>query len=277
MLAIAGLSYIVFTMLNSHTLFLAQIISHLGFFILLVKGELFHWGIAIFVYFLTGCLGVTMTYHRFLSHRAWHPPKWFEVLATLLASLGLIGSALSWVAMHRKHHRYADTEKDPHSPAFKGFFYCQWLSMFEPVELRYVTDLGRQSLFQLQHKYYFVICGVYAGFLYFMDPFAIIYAFLAPACILWNAAALIVTWSHLHGEKPHSMSANARNSWLLGLLVWGEGWHNNHHHRAQSPYFAEKLWQIDVGGYLIWVIEYLTSAVNNFTIYSRHRRVKPLE
>lgn len=244
-------------MLTARSLFLAQLFAHLGFIYLLFTGTWFHWLIATLVYFLTGCLGVTMTYHRFLSHKAWKAPRWFEYVGTICATLGVIGSAVSWVALHRKHHRFADTEKDPHSPLFKGFVYCQWFSMFEPVELKYVADLGRDKLYQFQHKYYFFICGLYVGVLAWIDPFAVVYAFLAPACILWNFAAFIVTFSHLSGSRDHKINCRAGNNWILGYLVWGEGWHNNHHHEPSSPYFFEKPWQVDIGGYLIWIYEHL--------------------
>ncbi len=239
-------------MLTARNLFIAQIFAHVGFVYLIFTGSLEHWLISVLVYFFTGCIGMTMTYHRLLSHRSWNPPKALEYFGALCATLGMTGSAISWVAIHRKHHRFADTEKDPHSPSFKGFVYCQWLSMFEPVEVRYVTDLSREPFYRYQHQYYFIICGLYALGLYLIDPFAVVYAFLAPACILWNAGSSIITLAHQFGHRDHKISSFAGNSWLLGFLVWGEGWHNNHHFKSNSPYFFEKPWQIDVGGYLIW-------------------------
>ncbi len=244
-------------MLTARSLFAAQILAHIGFVVLLFKGHWQHWAITLVVYFFTGCIGMTMTYHRLLSHKSWNPPKWMEYFGTLCATLGITGSAISWVAIHRKHHRFTDTEKDPHSPFHKGFLYCQWFSMFEPVEIRYVIDLSRESFYKFQHKYYFYICALYAGTLALLDPFAIIYAFLAPACILWNAGSSIITVAHMSGSRDHKIKSRAGNNWLLGLLVWGEGWHNNHHHDSKSPYFFNKLWQVDIGGYLIWFLQKL--------------------
>ncbi len=250
-------------MLTARSLFIAQLIAHLGFLLLVLTGSLYQWGVAFGVYFFSGCIGMTMTYHRLLSHRAWNPPKWIEYFGTLCATIGMTGSALSWVSIHRKHHRFTDTPDDPHSPFHKGFVYCQWLSMFERVEVKYVVDLSRQNFYRLQHKYYFYICLIYALVVALIDPFAIVYAFLAPACILWNAGSSIVTLAHLHGSKDHEISSRAGNSWVLGLLVWGEGWHNNHHHDAKSPYFFEKFWQVDIGGYLIWLLQRVFPKQNN--------------
>jgi fatty-acid desaturase len=240
-------------MLTATNLFVAQLIAHIAFIYLIFVGEVFHWGMVATVYFFNGCIGMTMTYHRLLSHKAWNPPKWIEYFGALCATIGMTGSAISWVAIHRKHHRHTDTQKDPHSPIMKGFIYCHWFSMFERVEVKYVTDLSRQAFYRMQHKYYFLICALYATFLYALDPFAVVYAFLAPACLLWNAGSSIVSIAHLFGDRPHKIKSRAGNNWLLGLLVWGEGWHNNHHHDAKNPYFFNRPWQVDIGGYLIYL------------------------
>jgi fatty-acid desaturase len=239
-------------MLNSYTLLLAQIITHLSLIPMLLYGRPLHYFIAVLVYFASGCVGMTMTYHRFLAHRSWMAPRWFEYFGVFFATIGMTGSAISWVAVHRKHHRYTDEQDDPHSPAHKGFFYCHWLSMFSPVEVRYVTDLARRPLYAIQHRFYFYINFIYAIALFYMDPFAVVYAWLVPSCILWNAGSSIVTLSHIFGSNPHGLKCHARNNWLLALLVWGEGWHNNHHAKPTNASFGNFL---DLGGSLIFLLD----------------------
>lgn len=241
-------------MLIPITLFLAQTVAHLAFLYLICVGTLSQWLTVILVYFFTGCFGMTMTYHRLLAHRSWQAPKWFEYFGTICATLGMTGSAISWVAIHRKHHRFTDTTNDPHSPHHKGFIYCQWFTMFEPVEIKYAIDLTKERFYRFQHNYYFLICLVYCLLLSAIDSKLILSAFLAPACLLWNAGSTIVTVSHIFGNRDHQLQSRAGNSWLLGLLVWGEGWHNNHHHDAKSPYFSHSKYQIDIGGYLIYFL-----------------------
>jgi fatty-acid desaturase len=90
-----------------------------------------------------------------------------------------------------------------------------------------------------QHKYYYLINLVYALVLYLVDPFAVVYAWLAPAAILWNAGSSIVSLSHREGSS--------HNDWILALLVWGEGYHTSHH---QSP-SRSRFGRFDVGGWLI--------------------------
>ncbi len=242
-------------MLTGATLFAAQVVAHASFVSLIFYGKVHEWAICLAVYFFTGCVGMTATYHRLLSHKAWNCPRWIEYFGVFCASVGLTGSAIAWVAVHRKHHRFTDTANDPHSPHHKGFIYCQWLSMFEHVEIKYVGDLIKQKFYVLQHRYYFLINLVYALGVALIDPWALVYAWLAPACILWNAGSSIVTLSHTFGKNPHGLQNYARNQFLLGFLVWGEGWHNNHHANASTKKFGEHVWQIDVGYYYIWSVE----------------------
>lgn len=201
---------------------------------------------------------MTMTYHRLLSHNSWNAPTWFRYFGVACATIGLTGSAISWVAIHRKHHKYADTKNDPHSPSFKGFVYCQWFSMFEEVELKYVTDLVRSRLCLFQHKYYFFLILAIAIPLYIIQPFSVIYVLLFPAFLLWNGGSSVVTFSHLFGRKKFETNDNSRNNWLLALLVWGEGWHNNHHKYPKRYSFRVEKWEIDIGAAMIFLITKLS-------------------
>lgn len=223
---------------NTGILFL-QIVAHLSLVPMVLYGDWYHYLIAIFIYFLSGCLGMTMTYHRLLSHKSWNPPKFIEYLFSLFATIGLTGPAISWVAVHREHHAFTDTEKDPHSPNYKGRFYSHVLSMFIKPKITYAKHLLKDKFYQTQHTYYFQINLLYAFFLYLIDPFAVIYAWLVPAAILWNAGSSIVSLSH--------RNFSTHNDIILAILVWGEGYHKNHHGNVKSSRFGK----VDCGGLLI--------------------------
>ncbi len=229
--------------LTAYSLLVAQIIAHLSIIPMIMYGTWWHWCIAIFVYFLNGCLGMTMTYHRLLSHKSWNCPKWLEYLFSLFAAIGMTGSAISWVSIHRKHHRFNDTERDPHSPKYKGFFWVHFLSMFATVDPRYTVDLLRQPFYVWQHKHYFTINIVYAIALYLIDPFALIYAWLVPSMLLWNGGSTIVSISHRQGGPFNDL--------LLAFVIWGEGYHKNHHDKASMKRFGK----YDLGGVIIELIE----------------------
>ena len=236
-------------------LFIAQIITHLSIIPMIMYGSWYHWLLGFGVYFITGCFGMTMTYHRLLSHNSWNAPKWYEYFGSLCGTYGLTGSTVGWVAIHKEHHHHTDTEKDPHSPEHMGFFRVQWLSMFEEPNPRYVVRLIRDPIHMFLHKFYFFIHIAIAGIWYFIDPMLMVAAYLFPAMLLWNAGSFINTLTHLTGYRNWETKDNSTNIPLLGILMWGEGWHNNHHHDPQNKSFKYKWWEFDMGGMFIKLLE----------------------
>ena len=190
-------------------LFVAQIIAHLSVIPMIMYGEWYHWLLGIAVYFITGCFGMTMTYHRLLSHKSWNAPKWFEYVGTFCGFYGLTGSSIGWVAIHKEHHHYTDQEKDPHSPIHHGFFKVQWLSMFEQPNPRYVVRLIRDPIHMFLHKWYFVIHIAIAVVWYLINPMLMVAAYLFPAMILWNAGSFINTLTHMTGYRNWETKDNS--------------------------------------------------------------------
>ena len=226
---------------GSYFLFCFQVLAHISIVPMLLFGVWQDYLISLFVYFLTGCLGMTMTYHRLLSHRNWKVSKYIEYLFVIFATVGLIGSAISWVAIHRKHHKYTDEPDDPHSPYHKGWFYCHFLSMFEKVEVKYVTELITNPFYKFQHRYYYFINILWAISMVFVwkDAFAIIYAWLFPSALLWNAVSSLVSISHRNKKIQTDL--------ILSFLVFGEGYHKEHHKNPKNYRFG----RYDIGGLLI--------------------------
>ena len=242
-------------MRDSYLLFIFQLLSHLALIPMFMYGEWYHWLIVFFVYFITGCFGMTMTFHRLLSHRSWNPPKWFEYFGTLAGFYGLVGSPIAWVAVHKEHHHYTDQYKDPHSPAHHGFIRVQWLSMFDKVNPKYSAHLFRDKFQVFLHKKYFLLHSIIFIFLLAIDPMLLIAGYLVPAAILWNAGSFINTLTHMIGYRNFNTKDNSTNIHLLGYLMWGEGWHNNHHAHPSNSSFKEKWWEFDLGGWFIKRIE----------------------
>jgi fatty-acid desaturase len=240
---------------DSLKLFLFQIISHFGLVLLLIYGTWLDFFLTFFVYFITGCLGVTMTFHRLLSHKSWKAPRWFYYFGSITGVWGIIGSPCAWVATHRAHHRETDNEKDPHSPLYKDWWKIQWFSMFETVNIKYSVDLLRDSFQVWLHKNYFKIhIGIFL-FLLLISPWMLVVLYLAPAAILWNAGSSINTVTHLIGYRNHDTKDNSRCNLFLGYVVFGEGWHNNHHVNPHSSSFKSKWWEFDIGYFLLKIIE----------------------
>jgi stearoyl-CoA desaturase (delta-9 desaturase) len=237
-------------------LFFFHILTHASLIFMILYGEWYHWLISIGVYFLFGCWGVAITFHRLVSHRSFQSPVWFKLVGLTLGSLGGVGTSIQWTAVHRDHHRHTDTENDPHNPSggIKNFLQMQFLTMLVDSSPKYVTDLLRDPVHQRFHQYYWLIHALYAMILFLIDPFAVIYAYLIPCLILWHVMSALGTFAHtpLFGKQPNVQNNKSTNLWFLGYFAFGEGWHNNHHAVASDYKFGKEKWQLDLGA---WVID----------------------
>ena len=189
-------------------------------------------------------MSITAGYHRFLSHRSYDAKPIVKLLYLLFGAAAFQGSALQWCTDHRRHHSFVDTEKDPHNIR-KGFFWAHvgWLFFREHPRYaeKYVPDLAKDPMIQWQHKYFV--------------PIAIVMGFGFPTFVGWlmgNAAAgfvfggalrvvatnhstfLINSLAHTLGTKPYSDSQTARDSVVMAVLAFGEGYHNYHHQFASD-------------------------------------------
>jgi fatty-acid desaturase len=239
-------------------LFISQFICHLLTIYALFIFGLTDWIKSFAVYSVTASLGISVGYHRLLTHKSFTTNKFFRFLASFAGTYGLVGSSLAWVNTHRAHHKNTDTHGDPHSPSVHGYGTVQWLSMFKsPGTFRYVPDLCREPLQLNLHKYYYYIHAIIAGSLYaFLGLKGMMMYYAVPACILWNMGSLINTICHSkYGYVNTWTPDKSKNNFILGFLVFGEGWHNNHHADPRNKRFGKRWFEIDLSHYIIRIIE----------------------
>lgn len=225
------------------TLFTGQVIGMLAIVPMLMYATPVQWLICAGMYFGIMTFGLTMGYHRFLSHSQFKCPKWFELTMLFFAHIMMVGPAILWVATHRAHHKYSDTEQDPHSPKYKGYIYAHFLQVFTEPNIKWAGRLLKNDLYRVQHKYYWELIFAYALVLTFIDPFALIYAWLAPSGFAKLIGSLVFSYSH-RGGKPNS-------DLFVGLITFGEGFHREHHTNPRDV-----LWHpLDIGGRIIQLIK----------------------
>ncbi len=237
---------------NQRLLFFFQLLAHIALVCALFTFSLVDWGASFFVYFLTGCLGVSVTFHRYLAHKSWKPPQWWIYIGSLIGTWGIVGSPVAWANNHVAHHRYVDTEKDPHSPSFMPWWKVQWLAMFTSMtSFRFATsNLNKFQIF-LHKNYFYLHTAILITLLIVIGLHLTMVWYLVPAAILWNAASMINTINHKFGYRNFESRDSSTNHLLTGYLMWGEGWHNNHHQAPGNSNFSVKPHEFDLSHRII--------------------------
>jgi stearoyl-CoA desaturase (delta-9 desaturase) len=233
-------------------------------------------------YLLTG-IGVTVGFHRLLTHRSFQTHPWLERAFAILGSLSVQGSVLDWVADHRKHHAHADKEGDPHSPhvghgtGLRGLWHAHtgWLleNQGQADWKRYAKDLYEdRGMRQIGRRFPLLVLAslavpTLAGF--------VLHGFTLGGALrgyIWGALVRIffvhhVTWSvnsicHFLGRRRFKVDDESTNVAWLSLVSLGESWHHNHHAFPRSAFHGLRRWEIDPSGLLISALERLGLAWN---------------
>ncbi|WP_129670284.1 acyl-CoA desaturase [Candidatus Chloroploca sp. Khr17] len=208
------------------------------------------------LYIISG-LGITVGFHRLLTHKSFETTWWMKRLMLISGSMALEGDPITWASTHIQHHAHSDGEDDPHSP-LEGLWHAHVGWMFN-------------------HKHKVDVYGTWLK----KDPDVV---WVAKTWVLWVAVGLIIptliagwsgllwgglvriflthhiTWSvnsicHTFGRRDYQTRDASRNNFLVGLLAFGEGWHNNHHAFPRSAFHGLRWWQIDFSAYLIRGLE----------------------
>ncbi|KLU04686.1 Fatty acid desaturase [Rhodopirellula islandica] len=246
-------------------------------------------------HFLFGMLGITIGYHRLLTHRGFKCPKWMEHTLAILGMCNLQDSPARWVAIHRMHHQHSDHQPDPHSPLVNflwghmGWVVCRHKNLDKTSHYeRYVRDLLRDRFYlKLERKdgWFFVflihaimisLVGGLVGYLVSGGSWAESYRYLL-SWTVWGVAMRTVfvlhgTWSvnslgHVFGYRNYETRDHSTNNWLVALISHGEGWHNNHHATPRSARHGHKWYEFDMswGVIRMWEMMGLISDVQRPT------------
>ncbi|KAI9204440.1 uncharacterized protein BJ171DRAFT_505839 [Polychytrium aggregatum] len=220
------------------------------------------WG---FVYYLITALGITAGYHRYWAHRSYDASLPFQLFLAFAGTGAFEGSIRWWSRGHRAHHRYTDTPKDPYSFK-KGFLWAHigWMIMKQDsscVGRVDISDLNRNRLVMLQHKYYllfapfcaFVFPSLVAGLLWGDFVGGFFFAGIARQVFVHHATFCVNSLAHWVGEQPFDDKRTPRDHFITALVTCGEGYHNFHHEFPSDYRNAIKFWQYDPTKWLIFL------------------------
>ena len=237
---------------------------------------LWHYGldwfqVALFlIFFACSSMSITLGYHRLFAHFAFKA-RWPLRLGTLIfGSAAFEGSALEWVADHRRHHKHVDHEEDPYDIS-KGFFHAHmgWLlfKLRPDPPMDNVSDLQADRMVMWQHRHT-VLVGFLVGFI--LPAFigylwggagAALGGFLLGGVLkvvcVQHSTFFINSMCHYLGSRPYSSRCSARDSWIMALFTFGEGYHNYHHEFQHDYRNGVKPWQFDPTKWAIWCFNQL--------------------
>ncbi len=201
-------------------------------------------------------------YHRYFSHRSYSTGRVFQFVLGFLAQSSAQKSILWWAAKHRHHHLHSDTERDVHSPRHKGFLYSHvgWIfaRQHDTVDPMKVADFARYPELMLLHKYELVPPVALGGLCLLLGGWSgLVVGFVWSTLLLYHATFCINSLAHVRGSRRYLTGDDSRNNWLLALLTWGEGWHNNHHAYQSSARQGFRWWEIDPTFYILRALSWI--------------------
>ncbi|MFG2558605.1 acyl-CoA desaturase [Streptomyces sp. NPDC048496] len=235
--------------------------------------------VTVIMYVISG-IGISTGYHRLLTHRAFETYKPIRVGLAAAGVMAGQGPPIIWAAHHRKHHRVADKEGDPHSPhlgfepGFKGALTGMWHAhlgwlfntKLSSDPIRYCPDLVREKpLRRLSENFLAVVAAgiLLPGLIAFALTGGSVQALLTG--ILWGGLVRIFLINHMtyavnsighyFGRRRFSTTDESRNVAWLALPSFGEAWHNNHHAFPRSARHGMKWYEVDISAIFIWSLE----------------------
>lgn len=252
---------------------LTLVILHIGAVAALF---LFNWHaalVALFLYWMATGLGISMGYHRLLTHRSYKVPQALEYFFAICGVLTLEGGPIFWVATHRIHHQKSDREGDPHSPRDGAWWaHVGWLLFGEAkhnntrLMSKYAPDLAKHRFYVWLNNYHWLPLAALSVLLYVIGGLPM---------LLWGTCLRVVfglhaTWlvnsaTHMWGSRRFATRDDSRNNWWVALITFGEGWHNNHHAHPTSARHGLTWYEFDISWIQIKLLKLLGVAKSIYT------------
>jgi stearoyl-CoA desaturase (delta-9 desaturase) len=249
----------------------------------LLWGVAFHWvDVAVLVGFYVLCaFGTTIGFHRYFTHKGFEARTSVKATLAILGCMTMQGPLIQWVTDHRKHHALSDKPGDPHSPhvghgdgvlgAVKGFVHAHVGWLFTNLGMEegkiYGKDLYEDRMLVWIDRLYLLwvaltlglpfLIGYWIGGTWQRGVEAMVWGGLIRIFLYQHATFAVNSICHMFGKQHYRSRDEARNNWLVALLVFGEGWHNNHHAFPASARHGLNRFQWDVSWWVIRAMEKL--------------------
>jgi stearoyl-CoA desaturase (delta-9 desaturase) len=219
--------------------------------------------------------GITAGFHRLLSHRTYRTSRLFQLIIAFIGTASYQKGPLWWSSHHRRHHLYADTEHDLHSPLSRTLWrsHVGWFLSSEsvPTDAKLIPNLIGYPELRFLDRYYqlpplllaastFVLgAGLnrYAPGLGTSGPQLLVCGFFISTVLLYHGTFTVNSLAHILGKRRFATDDNSRNNLFVAVITLGEGWHNNHHHYPSSERQGFYWWEVDVAHYVLRALSWL--------------------
>ena len=205
---------------------------------------------------------VTAFYHRYFSHRSFRTNRFWQFFFALVGGTAAQRGALWWAAHHRHHHRHSDEADDAHSPHHHGVMWSHVWWFLTPrnfkTDYARVPDFAKYPELRFLDRFDILAPALLAITLFWIGGAQLlVWGFFISTVVLFHCTCLINSAAHVFGKKRYPTKDSSRNSMLLALITFGEGWHNNHHYYPASVRQGHSWWEIDLTWYALMLLERL--------------------
>ncbi len=210
-------------------------------------------GVMLVLVWMTGSLGICLGFHRYLTHRSFELPKWLANFFVLMGTLAMQASPITWVGQHRMHHANSDTDKDPYN-ASKGFWWSHLGWTFYKTHdfhdkrklLGYTRDFSNDKFYQFLSNNMVLVQAMLGVVLYLMGGIPwVVWGIFVRLAVVYQQTMSVNSAAHKWGYQNFDTGDRSTNCWWVGIIAWGEGWHNNHHALPKSARHGLRSWEID--------------------------------
>jgi stearoyl-CoA desaturase (delta-9 desaturase) len=226
------------------------------------------------VMFWLRMFAITAFYHRYFSHRSFKTNRFWQFVFAVIGASSAQRGPLWWASHHRKHHKYADTENDLHSPK-NGFWWSHmgWFTREDAFKTDYsvIKDLAKFPELRFINRFDILVPFLFATAIFLFGKSLelyypelgttgwqmLIWGFFISTVALAHATFTINSLCHSWGNRRFETKDDSRNNAFLALLTLGEGWHNNHHRFAVSARQGFYWWEIDISYYLLKMMSWV--------------------
>jgi stearoyl-CoA desaturase (delta-9 desaturase) len=245
-------------------------IVHLGALCAFIPGT-FSWGAVVamlVLYYITGAWGITLGFHRTLTHRSLRVRRGLEPILAIVGTLALQGGPIEWVATHRAHHAHTDREGDPHD-IHRGAWWSHmaWLYRRNEARLsraeqeRLAPDLASSRFYQFLERTYLLWQVALGIVLFAIGGWSfVIWGVFVRIVVTYHITWLVNSAAHMTGYQTFRTNDKSTNNWWVAILAWGEGWHNNHHAFPFSARHGLRWFEFDATWCTIKVLAWLRLA-----------------